>query len=101
MKIVNQEAIYLPHDNELPYDFIEDVGRTCYKSDKRGNPIGFVKGLAKSGHLAMLEHEYVYFRLNETAMKEFKQILESWESKYLTSQKDMYLVHLEHSLNCF
>ena len=29
----------------------QEVSRTCYKSEKRGNPVGFVRGLLKSQHL--------------------------------------------------
>lgn len=97
MKIVEQEAVYLPHEGD-PYEFIEDVGRTCYKSEKRGNPIGFVKGLKKSGHLAMLEHEYVYFRLDEKAMDYFQHdIVEFWEVKYLNIEEN----HISGSFRAF
>lgn len=82
MKIVEQEAVYLPHEGN-PYEFIEDVGRTCYKSEKRGNPTGFVKELFKSKHWAMLEHWYVYFKLDNDAMRILKGELEPYEYKFI------------------
>ena len=82
MKIIDQSAVYLPHQGN-PYEFIEDVGRTCYKSEKRGNPVGFVKGLAKSKHLAMLEHWYVYFKLNNIARVNFWEQMDPMLLKYL------------------
>ena len=91
MKIVEQEAVYLPHEGD-PYEFIEDVGRTCYKSEKRGNPTGFVKGLFKSGHHAMLEHWYVYFKLDVDTMRMFTHELETFEFQFLNIDTDNYFV---------
>lgn len=66
MKIVEQSVEYMPHDKD-PYEFIETVARTCYKSEPKGDPKGFVMRLAKSGHTAMLEHEYVYLLIDDNA----------------------------------
>lgn len=82
MKIVEQEAMYVPQEGN-PYELIEDIGRTCYKSEKRGNPVGFVKGLAKSKHLAMLEHAYVYFKLDDEAKRLFIKQVISKELKFI------------------
>ncbi len=62
MKIIKPNAELLTHD--IPaYQFIEKVGRTCYKSEDKitdTSAINFVKALVKNKHLAMLEHEYLY-----------------------------------------
>ena len=52
--------------NITPYQFIEKVGRTCYKSEDKiteGSAEKFVEGLIKRQHWAMLEHETIYFLL--------------------------------------
>lgn len=62
MKIVDQSAVLLRHDLP-PYEFIEQVARTCYKSEdkiKPGSAEKMVNALVKSRHFAMLEHEYIY-----------------------------------------
>ena len=76
MKIVNQSAVLLKH-NKHPYEFISDVAHTCYKADPfepehaRELATKFVQNLVKSGHMSVLEHEYVYFFLDDAAMAEF------------------------------
>jgi thymidylate synthase (FAD) len=35
---------------------IELAGRTCYKSEPRGDPAGFVRGIVKRGHESVIEH---------------------------------------------
>ena len=73
MKIIKPEATYMEH-NVTPYEFIEKVGRTCYKSEDKiteGSAEKFVKALINSNHWAMLEHETVYMSLTEPLMSEF------------------------------
>ncbi len=76
MKIVNQSAVLLPHDRH-PYEFISDVAHTCYKADPfdpehaRELATKFVGCLKNSGHMSVLEHEYVYFFLDDMAMAQF------------------------------
>lgn len=62
MNIIKPGAAYMPHDC-TPQQFIERIGRTCYKSEDKiteGSAERFVAGLIKSKHWAMLEHETVY-----------------------------------------
>lgn len=75
MKIVNQSAVLLEH-NKHPYKFISDVAHTCYKAEPYDEErvdlaTNFVKRLVNSKHLAMLEHEYVYFFLDFKAINNF------------------------------
>lgn len=87
MKIVNQSAVLLEQGND-PYKLIESAGRTCYKSESRGNPVAFVKGLAKSKHLAMLEFAYVYFKLEDVSMQWFLEQLAPSDTKFLNIAND-------------
>lgn len=77
MKIIKPNAELLTHD--IPaYQFIEKVGRTCYKSEDKITDISavnFVKALVKNKHLAMLEHEYLYLFIGTpTDLYEFMHI---------------------------
>lgn len=78
MKIVKPSATTMEH-NISPYEFIEKVGRTCYKSEDKiteGSAERFVKNLISSNHWAMLEHETVYISMTKALMKEFLKIVE-------------------------
>lgn len=62
-----------------PEQFIEKVGRTCYKSEDKITPDSadkFVKGLIVRGHEAMLEHWNFIFK---TDAKWYEQIVTDWE----------------------
>ena len=62
MQIQKPNAVYMDH-NCTPEQFIEKIGRTCYKSEDKiteDSAKGFVSRLIKSKHWAMLEHETVY-----------------------------------------
>lgn len=58
----------LPQDINNPLEHIENVGRTCYKSNSKGEPEKFFRTLATRGHFSVTEHyrflvsipEYVY-----------------------------------------
>lgn len=59
MKIIKPSVEFygtVPTDYESALEFIEKAGRTCYKSESKGEPEKFVKKLIQSGHLAMVEH---------------------------------------------
>ena len=63
MKTIKPYHKEIPHDCN-PYEFIEKIGRTCYKSTDKitpGSAEKFVLSLKERGHWAMLEHETVYF----------------------------------------
>ena len=62
MKIIEPSANIMRHDVS-PYEFVEKVGRTCYKSEDKitdDSAKEFVHNLIKRGHWAMLEHETLY-----------------------------------------
>lgn len=73
MKIIKPSATLMKH-NVTPYQFIEKVGRTCYKSEEYitdGSAEKFVAGLVKREHMAMLEHETIYLVMSYPFMKDF------------------------------
>lgn len=64
MKIVNAEAHIISNSGVTPCQFVEKIGRTCYKSEDKiteDSATKFVHSLGKSKHFAMLEHFWVYF----------------------------------------
>ena len=63
MKIIKAGHEHIPHEGVTPYQFIERVGRTCYKSEDKiteDSAVKFVKGLVSRGHTAMIEHFWVH-----------------------------------------
>ncbi len=73
MKIIKPSASIMEH-NVLPYEFIERVGRTCYKSEDKittDSAKKFVESLVKREHMAMLEHEHIYITTSPKFMKDF------------------------------
>lgn len=68
MVVAKENAVVLRHEDCTPTQFIEKVGRVCYKSEEKigdGTDVSFVKMLLDRSHLAMLEHEYAYFRVKK------------------------------------
>ena len=59
----------------LPEQFIEKVGRTCYKSEDKitdDSAAKFVSNLIKRGHEAMIEHWNLIFKTDAGTFNEFK-----------------------------
>lgn len=76
MKIISPSATLLKHKGVTPYEFIERVGRVCYKSEdyiKEGSAEKMVSNLIERGHLAMLEHEHIYLNMSSSFMNTFLQ----------------------------
>lgn len=67
MKIVSPEfEILTPMDPPAMLARLERAGRTCYRSEDRITPESarnFVRGLVKSGHHSVIEHENISVRL--------------------------------------
>ena len=69
----------LEEEMMTPEQFIEKVGRTCYKSEDKITPDSaakFVGGLIKRGHEAMLEHWTFLF---EAAQHDYDEIKSDWD----------------------
>lgn len=66
MKIVKADAKLLNKAGMTDYQFLEKIGRICYKSEDHiteGSAARFVKSLVARKHFAMLEHLTVRFRI--------------------------------------
>ena len=81
MQIIKPSAEYLdPAQYQGPLQFIEKVGRTCYKSEDRITPESarkFITDLAQKGHGAMLEHAFIYM----TVTGRFLDMLDTMDPK--------------------
>lgn len=80
MKVINPSVEVLrtglEKDFMTPEQFIERVGRTCYKSEDKitaDSAAKFVRGLMLRGHEAMLEHWSLIFRVKDDNV--YEQIL--------------------------
>lgn len=63
MKIVKAGHEHISQLGVTPYQFIERIGRICYKSEDKiteDSAVKFVKGLVSRGHTAMIEHFWVH-----------------------------------------
>lgn len=63
MKIIKPSHTYISKEGLTPYQFIEKIGRTCYKSEDNiteDSAVKFVKGLCNRKHYAMIEHFWVH-----------------------------------------
>lgn len=77
----------LEHNFMTPEQFIERVGRTCYKSEDRitsDSAEKFVTGLVKRGHEAMIEHFSLIFKTDNGT---YKTIFNTWA--YLMTSTDI------------
>lgn len=82
MKIVNPSVEMmrtgLEKDFVKPEQFIEKVGRTCYKSEDKiteDSAVKFVGNLIQRGHEAMIEHWNLIFKTNSGTYEDFKSDL--------------------------
>lgn len=75
MKVIKPYHEHISKEGMTPYQFIEKIGRTCYKSEDKitdDSAVKFVKGLCSRKHYAMVEHYWVHMRytgLYEDLMK--------------------------------
>lgn len=97
MIVIKPSATLMEH-NVSPYEFIEKVGRTCYKSTDKiteGSAEKFVSSLVKSKHMAMLEHETLYFIMTKDFMKDlFKETFEYGEFLKFFNITDVKYAHI-------
>ena len=82
MKIVNPSVEIMRTGLEIdfmhPEQFIEKVGRTCYKSEDKiteDSAAKFVGNLIQRGHEAMIEHWNLIFKTNSGTYEDFKSDL--------------------------
>lgn len=63
MQIVKAGHEHISKKGMSPYQFVERIGRVCYKSEDKITETSakdFVKGLVSRGHTAMIEHFWVH-----------------------------------------
>ena len=71
MNVIEAKAEYLDTRDKTPYEFIERVARTCYKSEDKITSTSankMIEILAKNKHTAMLEHAHLYFIMDELTL---------------------------------
>lgn len=72
MKVIKQSCSLI--EGLTPYEHIERVGRTCYKSEDlitKGSAEKFVASLVKRKHWAMLEHYTLHIKMSDWFLYEF------------------------------
>lgn len=75
MKIIGPSVEYLYKDGLSASEIVERIGRTCYKSESKGDSVRFVKSLCESKHYAMTEHYWVHlFVTNSRLIFAFKRL---------------------------
>lgn len=62
MRVIDQRVELLTH-TPYPLELIEEAGRTCYKSESKGEPGVFVRRLVDMGHHSVIEHASATFRI--------------------------------------
>ena len=78
MRVVEPSVKYFDCWNKTPSEFIELVGRTCYKSTEsitEGSSYSFVKGLINRKHNAMLEHFWVHLFFDRCHISHIMNVL--------------------------
>lgn len=90
MQIITPSVELWKHDIH-PYEFMEKVGRVCYKSEDKitdGSAVKMMIALKKSKHYAILEHEHLYFEMSGRFMNSFLA-----ETKYISElYKDIHIL---------
>lgn len=67
MIVIEPKATVLDKEGMTAYEFIEKIGRTCYKSESKiteGSDVKFIKGLMTRKHFSVLEHWWEHFIIN-------------------------------------
>lgn len=107
MNIIKQNAQYMERNGVTPYQFIEKVGRTCYKSEDLITPDSaekFVRGLVNRHHHAMLEHWTLYFCLSSEFFNDLLDDLTNYNVnllKYFNVTKFGVRVYMSGSFRSF
>jgi thymidylate synthase (FAD) len=92
MKIVKQNAVLLSTAGIAPYEQIERIGRTCYKSEDKiteGSAVKFVLQMKKSRHYAMLEHYMVHMAIAKDKLDKGLAIKNVIDSHNKSEKKDI------------
>lgn len=75
MKLINQSHEIINEPDKLK--LIEIAGRLCWKSEDKitDDSVGkFVRQLVRRGHLSVIEHAHIAFKVDFIILKEFKEL---------------------------
>lgn len=92
MKIIKPKAQIIEKKGLTPYQFIEKIGRTCYKSEDKitqDSAVKFVKGLCRRKHYAMVEHHWVHL-IYTGSQKDFISALNVFAKHMCNCKGDSY-----------
>ena len=117
MQLIKQSWCWEQKPSELTDQILERAGRTCYKSEPKGNPKDFVQRIITRGHLSVIEHasasvrlitsrsvshELVRHRLisvSQTSQRYVKYddiqfIIPEWYDRIISSQRELFIEYL-------
>lgn len=78
VNVVRANAVYMDSENMSPAQFIEKIGRICYKSEDKITDTSaekFIKMLESNKHYAMLEHYHIYIKAPSQFVNRFSDRL--------------------------
>ena len=92
MKIVLPSHEHISKKGLTPYEFVEKIGRLCYKSEDKttqDSAVKFVQGLCKRQHYAMIEHHWVHI-MYTGVKEEFVKALDIFARHYCFTKGESY-----------
>lgn len=87
MQIMKPNAVLLESKDRTPYEHIEVIGRTCYKSEDKiteGSAVKFCLQMKTSRHYAMLEHYMIHMVMNHEIDDEIRKVIKRYNKLYFT-----------------
>lgn len=106
MKVIKPYHKHMSNYGLTPYQFIEKIGRICYKSEDKiteDSAVKFVQGLIKRKHLAMIEHYWVHLKYTgsvEDLKKGFEMFAEC-DSSFRESTDILRYAYITKSYDTF
>ena len=106
MKVIKPYHKHMSKYGLTPYQFIEKIGRICYKSEDKiteDSAVKFVQGLIKRKHLAMIEHYWVHLKYTgsvEDLKKGFEMFAEC-DSSFRESTDILRYAYITKSYDTF
>lgn len=107
MKIIKPNATYLDATAVTPYQHIERIGRTCYKSEDKmteDSAVRFVSNMKNHKHYAMLEHAHLYLKLAAKNAADFMSYYKDHAELlrfFTVTEMNFDLVYLSASFRAF
>lgn len=92
MKIIKPYHEHISKKGLTPYQFIEKIGRTCYKSEDKitqDSAVKFVQGLCNRQHYAIIEHHWVHI-MYTGVKEEFVKALDIFARHHCFTKGESY-----------